>query len=154
MLCLVSNFRLVIGDLIPEEVDFTVTLRGIGDTKVKSFERNVEVGGKEFARTFNVIPKSASSFKALIGSNILNQAEISITDEVIMIHKRRSESFLKQGTNGNYCAAFQRTMSEKDLDGFTFREYEYEIQHRKASQMCHVDALSRNPMAFAIIAED
>ncbi|KAF2894202.1 hypothetical protein ILUMI_11971 [Ignelater luminosus] len=79
---------------VPLEVDSTVTLRGLGNSKVDtigSFEENVEVGGEDFTLTFSVIPKSASSFKAIIGSNILTQAEISIRDDGIRDVQKNDE---------------------------------------------------------------
>ena len=48
------------------------------------------------------------------------------------------------------CAAFQQTMSKKDLTPkiarwvITMEKFDYNIMHRPASQMRHADVLSRN----------
>lgn len=50
------------------------------------------------------------------------------------------------------CAAFQKTLSKKDLTpkiarwALMLEEFEYEIVHRPGKKMPHVDALSRNPV--------
>lgn len=49
------------------------------------------------------------------------------------------------------CAAFEKTMSKRDLTtrvarwALLLEEYEYKIEHRSGSRMAHVDALSRCP---------
>jgi len=58
------------------------------------------------------------------------------------------------------CKAFTLTMNKKDLSvriarwALALEEYNYEIQHRPAKSMMHVDALSRNPLPEALLINE
>lgn len=73
-----------------------LTVRGLGENKILtlgSFCRNVIVNDEKFLLTFHVIPKAAACFRAIVGNNLLEQAEVSIGENGIMVYKRK-ESFL------------------------------------------------------------
>lgn len=58
------------------------------------------------------------------------------------------------------CKAFTQTMNKKDLCirvarwALALEEYDYEIQHRPAKNMMHVDALSRNPLPEILLINE
>ncbi|XP_072397163.1 uncharacterized protein [Diabrotica undecimpunctata] len=76
----------------------TIILKGLGqNAKVNtlgSFSTQADVNEEKFDLTFHIIPKAATSFQAIIGNNILQQASVSIRDDGIVMYKRTDENFI------------------------------------------------------------
>ena len=74
-----------------------ISIKGIGINKVAtlgSFHKLVLVNDVEVSLRFHVIPSNASNFKAIVGSDILSQADLSIRDNEIVFYKKNQDNFL------------------------------------------------------------
>ncbi|XP_072387370.1 uncharacterized protein [Diabrotica undecimpunctata] len=76
----------------------TIILKGLGQNAkfntLGSFSTQADVNEEKFDLTFHIIPKAATSFQAIIGNNILQQASVSIRDDGIVMYKRTDENFI------------------------------------------------------------
>lgn len=75
----------------------TVCIKGIGPNRIQSlgcFHQKVLVDDEEVTLKFHVIPEQASSFKAIIGNDILSQASVTINGSEIRLSTKSEENFM------------------------------------------------------------
>lgn len=76
-----------------------VLLRGIAQGQVKTlghFQTTVIVDGFNFPLTFHVVPSEALDTTIILGTDFINQAEITINQHGIIVNKPSTMVFLSQ----------------------------------------------------------
>ncbi|GFV77350.1 uncharacterized protein TNCV_2406691 [Trichonephila clavipes] len=74
-------------------------LTGIGDvqvTTIGSFEHEFEIDNENYSLTWHVVPTDKLKFEAVIGSDLLEQASISVTKEGVKFNKYENHAQLMQ----------------------------------------------------------
>ena len=77
----------------------SLSLSGIGTNNVEtigSFDTTAIINDEEFKMTFHVIPENAINFEAIIGNPLLSQAEVSLTNDGVVVHKMEETNFMMQ----------------------------------------------------------
>ncbi|GFV06038.1 transposon Tf2-6 polyprotein [Trichonephila clavipes] len=74
-------------------------LYGLGQTEVitkGSFEYDFVLDKDQYSLTWHVVPTKQLNFEAIIGTDILGQASLNFTQDVVMFHKHEENACLMQ----------------------------------------------------------
>lgn len=74
-----------------------IILRGIGTDRVKTmgyFKKQVMVNDEEISLLLHVIPQEATNFKAIVGNDLFESADISIVNGTTIVYKKEKDNFL------------------------------------------------------------
>lgn len=77
----------------------TILIRRLGANKTEtlgSFRKNALVDGEEVCLRFHVIPSNATSFKAILGNDILSQVDVNFNNSRTTVIKKDRDNFMMQ----------------------------------------------------------
>lgn len=76
-----------------------IQIRGIGVNKVDTlgyFRREVDINDEKVVLLFHIIPRETSSYKAIVGTDLLEQLEVIIRDGNVDVYKKGKSHFLME----------------------------------------------------------
>lgn len=90
-----------------------IKVKGLGLTKINtlgSLSKRVEINGDNFNVLFHVLPNEVTNFQVILGNNVLEQAEVHISDEGVIVSK------IKELNNLMRISIDEEGPNENDLD--------------------------------------
>ncbi|GFT05139.1 transposon Tf2-6 polyprotein [Trichonephila clavipes] len=118
-------------------------LTGIGEaqvTTIGSFELEFEIDNENYSLTWHVVPADKLKFEAVIGSDLLEQASISFTEEGVKFNKHENHAQLMQ-------ISAENLQEEPDLRHVENRQIKKEleklIQDYKPEKTASIDVTKR-----------